>query len=85
MFTTAYLTKMKGFYIKPKYADDSTFIGTSKVQIDEIKAKIPVQLRKYNLEVNASKTVRYEIPRTETPPPPATAETLKKLQEDIIC
>ena len=47
-------TKMKGFCIKPKYADDLTFIGTSKIEIDEIEAKIPVQLRKYNLEINTS-------------------------------
>ena len=78
-------TKMKGFCIKPKYTHDLTCIGTSKVQIDEIYAKIPVQLRKYNLEVNTSKTERYEIPRTEMPLPPATAETLKNLQEDTIC
>ena len=28
-------TKIKGFCIKPKYSDDSTFIGTSKIQTDE--------------------------------------------------
>ena len=76
---------MKGFCIKPKYADDLTFIGTSKIEIDEIEAKIPVQLRKYNLEINTSKTERYEIPRPEMPPPPPTTETLKKLREDTIC
>ena len=78
-------TKMKDFCIKPKNAGDLTFIGTSKVQIDEIEAKIPAQLRKYNLEVNTSKTERYEIPRPEMPRPPPTAETLKKLKEDTIC
>ena len=78
-------TKKEGFCIKPKYADDLTFIGTSKIEIDEIEVKKPVQLRKYNLEINTSKTERYEIPRPEMPPPLPTAETLKKLREDTIC
>ena len=72
---------MKGFCIKPKYADDLTLIGTSKVQIDEIEAKIPVQLRKCNLEVNTSKTERHEIPRPDMSLPPPAAETPKKLKK----
>ena len=67
---------------KRKYADDLTFVGTSKIHIE---AKIPVQLRKYNLEINATKTERYEIPRPEIPPSPPTAETLKRLKEETIC
>ena len=36
---------------------------------------MPIQLRKYNLEVNAGKTEKYEIPRPLQLPPP-TIETL---------
>ena len=37
------------FYIAPKYADDITFVTTSKEMINKIKETIPPQLKKYNL------------------------------------
>ena len=56
-------TKMKGFLLKPKYADDMTLLGTSKIQIDSIKQQLPAQLSKFNLQMNQSKTEKYTIPR----------------------
>ena len=77
--------KMKGFSIQPKFADDLTFLGTSKVQIDEIEKKLPNILKEYNLEVNLTKTEKYEIPRPQPTPPPPTEEALLKHKEEKIC
>ena len=52
-------TRMKGFLISPKYADDITYGGTCKSQIDEIEVKVPQKLEGHNLKVNESKTEKY--------------------------
>ena len=76
-------TKMKDLSIKPKFADDLTFLGKSKTEIDEIENKLPIQLKKYKLEINKTKTERYEIPR-HAPPPPSPPNT-KTLLLHRIC
>ena len=48
------------FYIAPKYADDITFVTTSKEMINKIKETIPPQLKKYNRMVNETKTEQYQ-------------------------
>ena len=58
------------FYIAPKYADDITFVTTSKEMINKIKETIPPQLKKYNLMVNETKTEQYQIPRPHPDPLP---------------
>ena len=58
------------FYIAPKYADDITFVTTSKEMINKIKETIPLQLKKYNLIVNETKTEQYQIPRPHPDPIP---------------
>ena len=37
--------------VAPKYADDITFVTTSKEMINKVKETIPPQLKKYNLMV----------------------------------
>ena len=74
---------MKDFSIKSKFADDLTFLGKSKTEIDEIENKLAIQLKKYKLEINKTKTERYEIPRPEPSPP--NTETLLLHKEDRIC
>ena len=79
-------TKMKDFSIKPKFADDLTFLGKSKTEIDEIENKLPIQLKKYKLAINKRKTERYEIPSPDPPPPSLpNTETLLLHKEDRIC
>ena len=56
------------FYIAPKYADDITFVTTSKEITNKIKETIPPQLKKYNLMVNKTKTEQYQIPRPHPDP-----------------
>ena len=73
-------TKMKGFLINPMYADDLTIAGTNKMQVNELEQKMSKQLEKYNLQVNAEKTEKYEIPRP--PPPSPTMEDLLKHKND---
>ena len=76
-------TKMKGFFITPKYADDITYAGTSKIQIDELEKKLPKRLEDYNLTVNKTKTERYMIPKPPPPPAPISSmKTLLKHKED---
>ena len=70
-------TKTKGFLINHTYADDITFAGTNKQQIDEIEEKMAKQLDRYNLKINASKTEKYKIPRPK--PPPTTTTTVQEL------
>ena len=70
-------TRMKGFLISPKYADDITFGGTCKSQIDEIEVKVPQKLEGHNLKVNELKTEKYIIPKP--PPPPIPIPTMKTL------
>ena len=76
-------TRMKGFLISPKYADDITYGGTCKSQIDEIEVKVPQKLEGHNLKVNESKTEKYIIPKPPPPPIPIpTMETLLKHKND---
>ena len=50
------------FLIEPKYADDITWVTTSKQHIGNAKSKIPIQLAQYNLEINIKKSEEYSIP-----------------------
>ena len=76
-------TRMKGFLITPKYADDITYAGTCKAQIDEMEGKIPQKLEEYNLKVNNTKTERYTIPKPPPPPVPIPSmATLLKHKKD---
>ena len=54
---------MYGFYLCPKYADDITYVTTSLEKIEEIERDTPPKLISYNLQVNQSKTEKYQIPR----------------------
>ena len=56
-------TQMHGFYLCPKYADDITHVTTSLEKIEEIERDTPPKLKSYNLQVNQSKTKKYQIPR----------------------
>ena len=58
------------FYIAPKYADDITFVSTSKEMINKIKETIPLQLKKYHLMVNETNTEQYQIPSPHPDPLP---------------
>ena len=62
-------TKRKGFLWKPKYADDITYVGTSKSQINELEVKIPTRLNEYDLTANETKTEKYQIPKSPHPAP----------------
>ena len=54
-------TQMYGFYLCPKY--DITYVTTSLEKLDEIEKDTPPKLKSYNLQVNQSKTKKYQIPR----------------------
>ena len=56
-------TQMYGFYLCPKYADDITYVTTSLDKLEEIEKDTPPKLKSYNLQVNQSKTEKYQIPR----------------------
>ena len=76
-------TKMKGFITTHKYADDITYGGTCKPQIDEMKVKVPLKLDKYDLSVNNTKTENYTIPKPPPPPVPIPSmNTLLKHKND---
>ena len=76
-------TKMKGFLIEPKYADDMTYAGTCKTQIEEVEKKVQRKLDGYNLKVNAPKTERYTIPKPPAPSEPIpTMDILLKHKDD---
>ena len=74
---------MKGFLSTPKYADDVTYAGTSKCQVDELEVKVPVCLNEYHLTANETKTEKYQIPKPPPPIPPLPSmETLIKHKGD---
>jgi hypothetical protein len=52
------------FIIHQQYADDISFITNSREKAETIKATIPAQLKKRNLQVNINKTEQYSISRT---------------------
>ena len=56
-------TQMYGFYLCPKYADDITYVTTSLEKLEEIEKDTPPKLKSYNLQVNQSKSEKYQIPR----------------------
>ena len=56
-------TQMYGLYLCPKYADDITYVTTSLEKLEEIEKDTPPKLKSYNLQVNQSKTEKYQIPR----------------------
>ncbi len=61
-------TQLQEFQLCPKYADDITYVTTSQAKLDEIERDTPPKLKSYNLQVNRSKTEKYQIPRP-TPKP----------------
>ena len=74
---------MKGFLSTPKYADDITYAGTSKCQVDELEVKVPVRLNEYNLTANKTTTEKDQIPKPPPPiPPQPSMETLIKHKGD---
>ena len=78
-------TKTKGFLSKPKYADDITYDGTSKRQVDELETKIPLRLGEYDLTANETKMERYQIPKRPPPTPPKPSmETLIQHKDDKV-
>ena len=56
-------TQMYGFYLCPKYADDITYVTTSQEKLEETGKDTSPKLQSYNLQVNQSKTEKYQIPR----------------------
>ena len=48
--------------IEPKYADDITYVSTSKPKINNTEITVPQKLKDFNLGVNHGKTERYECP-----------------------
>ena len=76
-------TKSRGYLVQPKYADDITYAGISKRQIDELEIKVPACLNEYDLSANESKTEKYQIPKPPPPiPPPPSMATLLKHKAD---
>ena len=76
-------TKSRGYLVQPKYADDITYAGISKRQIDELEIKVPARLNEYDLSANESKTEKYQIPKPPPPiPPPPSMATLLKHKAD---
>jgi hypothetical protein len=61
----------KEMQINPKYADDITYITTSKAIHQNTEKITSERLSKYNLMVNDTKTEVYQVPeeKKETPPP----------------
>ena len=55
--------QMYGFYLCPKYADYITYVTSSLEKLEEIWKDTPPKLKSYNLQVNQSKTEKYQIPR----------------------
>ncbi len=51
------------FEIDPKYADDISWISTSKDSIDNVKSTVPPLLKDANLTVNETKTEEFTIPQ----------------------
>ena len=69
--------------IKPKYADDITYVTKNKDTSERIKNIIPKILETHNLKINETKTEEFAIPKPPPPPPPAPAfETLLKHKND---
>ena len=65
------------FLIKPKYADDTTYLTTSEETHQRTQLKLPTILKENNLVINESKTELYKIPKPPPPePPPPTIEEL---------
>ena len=56
----------QNFLIELKYADDITWIRISKHEVECVKANIPNQLLKYNLQINTSKTEEFAIPNNNS-------------------
>lgn len=50
------------FTTEPKYADDITYVSTSKTYIERTKETVPDKLHDYNLFINNTKTEEYEAP-----------------------
>ena len=73
------------FNVDPFYADDTTFASTQEDglrRLERIQNNIPQQLKKYNLQTNATKTEKYSIPRPEPEEVIPTYEDLEKHKED---
>ena len=64
--------------LKPKYADDISYITTSTETYQKIQSDLPIILQEHNLKINHTKTELYEVPKPKppTPPPPTMAELM---------
>ena len=68
---------MKDFLKTPKYANDISYAGASKQQINKMKKKVPEPLKKFQSTVKTNKVERFIIPSPPPlPPKPPNMETL---------
>ena len=72
--------------IKPKYADDITYLTRDKQVHQQLQQQTPILLEKGDLRVNRTKTELFEIPKPPPPPPPPpTMEELIQHKNDKVC
>ena len=72
--------------IKPKYADDITYITNDETIYKHIQLETPALLKEGGLKVNLSKTELYEIPKPPPPPPPPVPiDELLAHKDDKVC
>ena len=69
------------FSIESKYADDITYVSTSKRRNETIEETVPKKLKKHDLGVNAGKTERYTCP---DPPNTTKSNSWKSCTESDI-
>ena len=74
------------YLIKPKYADDITYITNDKETYNKLNNEVPSLLQRNDLKLNTSKTERYTIPKPPPPtPPPPTFEEITNHKDDKPC
>ena len=56
--------------VKPKYADDITYVTNDKRTFEQLQQETPSLLVAGHLKINHTKTELYEIPKPPPPPPP---------------
>ena len=71
--------------IKPKYADDITYVTNDENTYQQIQQETPSLLAAGALKINHSKTELYEIPKPPPPQPTPTYEELLAHKDDKIC
>ena len=73
--------------INPKYADDITYITTSRVIHEKIEETTSKRLKEYNLQVNLDKTERFLVPEPKkvktTPPVPKENDGSRLLWSEL--